>query len=79
MHNRCLLSKSLCRLLNEDGVRQQFIRNKYLRDKTLTQVQYLPRDSQFWAGLMKVKEELLSLGKFDLGDGLKYNFGRIRG
>jgi hypothetical protein len=48
--------------------------NKYLRDKTLTHVQYISGDSQFWAGLMKVKEEFLSLGKFDLGDGSQARF-----
>ena len=68
VHNRCLLSKWLFRLLNGDGIWQQLLRNKYLRKKTLTQVQYMHGDSQFWAGLMKVKEEFLSLGKFDLGD-----------
>ena len=31
-------------------------------------------DSQFWAGLMKVKGEFLSLGKFDLGDGSQVRF-----
>jgi hypothetical protein len=31
-------------------------------------------DSQFWAGLMKVKEEFLLLGKFDLGDGSQVRF-----
>ena len=31
-------------------------------------------DSQFWAGLMKVKREFLSLGKFDLGDGSQVRF-----
>jgi hypothetical protein len=30
--------------------------------------------SQFWADLMKVKEEFLSLGKFDLGDGSLVRF-----
>jgi hypothetical protein len=45
------------------------LRNKYLRDKTLTQVQYMPGDSQFWSGLTKVKGEFLSLGKFHIGDG----------
>jgi hypothetical protein len=29
----------------------------------------MPKDSQFWVGLMKVKREFLSLGKFDLGGG----------
>jgi hypothetical protein len=43
--------------------------NKYLRDQTLTLVQYMSGDSQFWAGLMKVK-----LGKFDLDDGFQVRF-----
>ena len=34
----------------------------------------MPGNSQFWAGLMKVKEEFLSLGKFDLGDGSQVRF-----
>jgi hypothetical protein len=69
VHNKCLLSKWLFKLLNGDGVWQQLLKNKYLRDKTLTQVQYMPGDSHFWAGLMKVKDEFLSMGRFDLGDG----------
>jgi hypothetical protein len=61
-------------LLNGDGVWQQLIKKKYLRDKTLTQVQYMPGDSQFWAGLLKVKDEFLSMGRFDLGDGTQVRF-----
>jgi hypothetical protein len=68
IHNKCLLSKWLFKLINGDGVWQQLLKNKYLRNKSLTQVQYMPGDSQFWAGLMKVKKEFLSFGKFDLGD-----------
>ena len=34
----------------------------------------MPGDSQFWAGLMKVKREFLSLGKFDLGVGSQVLF-----
>ena len=34
----------------------------------------MSRDSQFWAGLMKVKGEFLSMGKFDLGDGSQVCF-----
>jgi hypothetical protein len=74
VHNKCLLSKWLFKLINGDEVWQQILRNKYLRDKTLTQVQYMPGDYQFWAGLMKVKGEFLSLGKFDLGDGSQMRF-----
>jgi hypothetical protein len=53
---------------------QQLLRNKYLMDKILTQVQYKPRDSQFWAGLIKVKGEFLSVGKFDLCDRSQVRF-----
>ena len=45
------------------------LKKLYIRNKSLTHVQYLSGDSQFWIGLMKVKNEFLSLGKFDLGDG----------
>jgi hypothetical protein len=34
----------------------------------------MPGDSQFWAGLMKVKREFLSFGKFDLGDESQVRF-----
>jgi hypothetical protein len=68
MQNRCLLSKWLFKLINGDGVWQHLLKNKYLRDKTLTQVQHMPGDSQFWAGHMKVKDEFLSMSRFDLGD-----------
>jgi hypothetical protein len=74
VHNKCLLSKWIFKWINGDGVWQHMLRNKYLRDKTLTQIQYMPEDSQFWAGLMKGKEKFLSLGKFDLGDGSQVRF-----
>jgi len=61
-------------LLNGDGVWQDLLTNKYLRDKSLTQVQYMPGDSQFWASLMKVKGEFLSMGRFELGDGSQVRF-----
>jgi hypothetical protein len=34
----------------------------------------MPRDSQFWAGLMKVKGEFLLLDKFDLDDRSQVRF-----
>jgi hypothetical protein len=36
--NKCLLGKWLFNLINGDGVWQQLIRNKYLSDKSFTQV-----------------------------------------
>jgi hypothetical protein len=74
VHNKCLLGKWLFKLINDDGIWQQLLKNKYLRDKTLTEVQYMSGDSQFWAGLMKVKDEFLSMGRFDLGDGSQVRF-----
>ena len=55
--NRCLLSKWLFKLLNEEGVWQKLLRNKYLNSKTLSQVTTKPFDSPLWKGLMKVKED----------------------
>ena len=36
VQNKCLLSKWLFKLINEDGIWQQILRNKYLGSKTLT-------------------------------------------
>jgi hypothetical protein len=46
--NKSLLSKWLFILINKDGAWQQLIRNKYLRDRSITQVTKRPDDSQFW-------------------------------
>jgi hypothetical protein len=69
LKNRCLLSKWLFKLINEDGVWQELLRNKYLNSKTLSQVTAKPFDSPFWKGLMKVKEEFFSRGSFKVGHG----------
>ena len=53
--NKCLLSKWLFKLINEQGVWQTLLRRKYLQFKSLTQVEYSPGDSHFWSGLMRVK------------------------
>jgi hypothetical protein len=45
--NKGLLSKWIFNLINKDGVWQQLIRNKYLRDRSITQVTKRPDDSQF--------------------------------
>ena len=37
--NKCLLSKWLFKLINEEGTWQQLLRNKYLAIKTITQVE----------------------------------------
>ena len=55
VQNKCLLSKWLFKPTNEDGIWQLILRNKYVKSKTLTQVEKKSGDSQFWSGLMSVK------------------------
>jgi hypothetical protein len=57
LKNKSLLSKWLFKLLNEEGVWQELLQNKYLQSKTLSQVTAKPTDSPFWKGLMEVKDE----------------------
>jgi hypothetical protein len=71
--NICLLSKWLFKLLNENGVWQQILKNKYLGTKALTQVSRRSGDSQFWSGLMKVKGDFLKWGQFQV-DGQSIRF-----
>jgi hypothetical protein len=64
-----MLCKWLFKILNEDGVWQELLTNKYLHSKSLSQVTSQPSDSPFWKGIMKVKEELFSRGSFIVGNG----------
>jgi hypothetical protein len=74
IQNKCLLSKWLFSLINTEGAWQQLIRNKYLSTKTITQVTRNPGDSQFWSGLMSVKDDFLNMGRFQLQDGKEIRF-----
>jgi hypothetical protein len=73
LKNKCLLSKWMFKLINENGVWQQILHNKYLYSKTLSQVASKPTDSPFWKGLIKVKE-FFSRGSFVLGNGSSIRF-----
>ena len=66
IQNRSLLSKWLFKLINEEGVWQSLLRNKYLKNQTIAQVEKKAGDSHFWAGLMKVKDTFLSYCSFHL-------------
>jgi hypothetical protein len=74
LQNKCLLAKWLVNLLNTDGIWQTMLQNKYLRSKSLTQVEAKPYDSHFLRGLMHIKDEVLSLGSFDIKDGTNVRF-----
>ncbi|WVZ96861.1 LOW QUALITY PROTEIN: hypothetical protein U9M48_042444 [Paspalum notatum var. saurae] len=69
VQNKCLLSKWLFKLANEDGMWQGLIRNKYLKSKPLGSGIKKPGVFHFWAGLMEVKQDFLSLVSFYIGDG----------
>jgi hypothetical protein len=55
-------------------MRQSILRNKYLRNKIITQVKHMPKDSYFWAGLLGVKDIIIRLGSFKIGDGTQVRF-----
>jgi hypothetical protein len=74
IQNKCLLSKWLFNLINGDGDWQQLIKNKYLGNKSLTQVRKKPGDSQFWSGLMEIKDQFISMGNFKVQDGSQIRF-----
>ena len=74
VQNKFLLSKWLFRLINENGVWQQLLWRKYLRHKTIIQVEYMPKDYHFWSGLMNIKTDFLRLGIFQLGNGAQIRF-----
>ena len=74
VQNKCLLSKWLFKLINEDGVWQRLLRNKYLGTKTIAQVEKKPCDSHFWSGLMKIKTLFLSFGNFEVQSGSQIRF-----
>jgi hypothetical protein len=45
LENKYLLSKWLFKLITEKGTWQQLLHNKYLKNKTLSQVKVKPTDS----------------------------------
>jgi hypothetical protein len=52
-----LAKQMLFKLINENGVWQKLLHNKYFHSKTLSQVTSKSNDSTFWKGLMRVKED----------------------
>jgi hypothetical protein len=69
IQNVCLLSKWLYKLVNEDGVWQDLLRKKYLKNKIISEVHWKPRDSHFWSSLMKAKDRFLDLSAFNIHNG----------
>ncbi|WVZ99656.1 hypothetical protein U9M48_044919 [Paspalum notatum var. saurae] len=74
VQNKCLLAKWLVNLLNTMACGNNSLTNKYLHSTSLTQVKARPYDSHFWRGLMKIKDEVFSLGSFVVKNGSKTRF-----
>jgi hypothetical protein len=68
IQNQCLLSKWLFKLINEEGLWQTILQNKYLTSQTIGKVQRKSGDSHLWAGLMKAKENFLMYRSFRLNN-----------
>jgi hypothetical protein len=50
-----------------------------MHNKSIGQVQEKHRNSQFWPGLMRIKECFLGFGSFSLNNGANNRFGRTSG
>ena len=74
IQNKYLLSKWLYKLCNEEGLWQEILRNKYLKNCTLSQISKKAGDSHFWSSLMAVKDQFLNLGRFKLVSGNQIRF-----
>ena len=74
IQNVSLLSKWLYKLVNEDGVWQDLLRKKYLKNKTIGEAHWKPGDSHFWSGLMKAKDRFLDLSIFNIHNGSQTRF-----
>ena len=53
---------------------QQLLKNKYLGEKSLSQISRRQGDSQFWSGLMNIKDQFLRWGHFEVRNGQATRF-----
>jgi hypothetical protein len=79
LKNKCLLSKWLFKILTEEGMWQQLINNKYIKNQTLAQVEAKPSDSPFWKGLMHVKDDFLKEELLNWEMEKTFDFGKMSG
>jgi hypothetical protein len=50
-------------------MRQELLRNKYHKNRTLSHVEANPPDSPFWKGLRRVKYDFFERCFFEVGNG----------
>jgi hypothetical protein len=74
INNATLLCKWLYKLLTNDGTWQHLLRNKYLASKPMVQAEWKSGASNFWSSLMKVKQDFLRFGTFNIQSGSEVRF-----
>jgi hypothetical protein len=79
IQNKCLLSKWVFKLLNEDGVWQQMLRKKYLKGKTLSQVEKQKETRTSGLDYWKLKTWCLKGVGFKCRMDPRLGFGRTSG
>jgi hypothetical protein len=60
MHNVSLLCKWWRKLKNQDGLWQRIVKNKYLKNKSVTSVKSRASDSPCWKIILSVRETCLN-------------------
>lgn len=72
IQNKCLLSKWLFKLFNEDGLWQEVLRKKYVKDKCLSEIEKKKQETHTFG--LDVKELLLQHGRFRVQNGHQTRF-----
>jgi hypothetical protein len=60
--------------MNEEGVWQELLQNKYLKTKALSQVMVKPTDSPFLKALMNIKDDFFKRGSLVVENGQNNRF-----
>jgi hypothetical protein len=75
IHSKKMLAKQVdYYVIKEEGLWQQILKRKYLRNKALSQVEKKKGDSHFWSGLMQVKRLVWERGRFIIQNGTQTRF-----
>jgi len=77
--NISLLCKWLWKLETEDGVWQQIINFKYLKNDSICTVKHRQTNSAIWSDLLKIRDVYLQGRKMKVGNGQKTLFWKIYG
>lgn len=72
--NFCLLCKWIWKLENSSGLWQKILRRKYCKGKLFTQVSPKQGDSQFWSGILHVRDVFLGCCRRLVGNGKRTMF-----